>query len=457
MVWPSRSVTGPVSPAARRIIDGLGVVGLLVIVALVWRTGQYSAFLYRGGMALLSVATALVVAASVHPASRVARGLGWAPLVWLGVRSYGIYLWHEPIIILTTPAGSHGIDLARAAAQVAASIVLAALSWRYLEEPIRHGALGRMWSAARAANWRPRAMPRSARLALSGTAVMVVLTVVALAGVHLPRLDDSTSVQAATGAPDLGPVSITERTASAVAGNGGPTGRGGADPPGPGHSSSRTACHSVAHIGDSTSEGLVSADYLPDPAQRLDAQYARVGVTEQHLEITGATSIVETLPGGTDAAKVAERLVASGYRGCWVLALGTNDTADVAVGSSVTLAARIRRMMQIIGDEPVMWVNVKSLVTSGPYAESNMELWNAALTDACPSYPNMRVFDWASVAENRWFIPDGIHYYSPGYAARAHLIANALAQAFPADGAPSGGGCVVETKPISVPVRGIPK
>jgi hypothetical protein len=207
------------------------------------------------------------------------------------------------------------------------------------------------------------------------------------------------------------------------------------------------------HIGDSTSAGMISSDYLPDPAQRLAAQYARVGVTDVQLEITAATSIVETLPGGTNAEEVARRLVKDGYRGCWVIALGTNDTADVYVGSSVGLSTRIKRMMSVIGDQPVMLVNVKSLVASGPYAETNMQLFNQALVQACPKYPNMRIFDWASVARDSWFIPDGIHYYSPGYAARAHLIANALAQAFPKSG--PGSGCIDRVKPISLPVLGV--
>jgi lysophospholipase L1-like esterase len=209
------------------------------------------------------------------------------------------------------------------------------------------------------------------------------------------------------------------------------------------------------HIGDSTSEGLVSSDYLPDPAQRLRAQYARVGVTEEHFEITGATSIVETLSGGTNAYEVARRLASNGYRGCWVIALGTNDTADVYVGSSVGLSTRIKRMMSVIGDEPVMWVNVKSLVAGGPYAEANMQLWNQALVQACSEYPNMRVFDWASLARAAWFIPDGIHYTSAGYAARAHLIANALAQAFPASGETRPPSCIVRPRPISERVLGV--
>jgi hypothetical protein len=139
-----------------------------------------------------------------------------------------------------------------------------------------------------------------------------------------------------------------------------------------------------------------------------------------------------------------------------VIALGTNDTADIYVGSSISLSTRINQMMSVIGNQPVMWVNAKTLVTSGPYAESDMQDWNSALEQACLRYPNMRVFDWASVARDNWFIPDGIHYYSPGYAARAHLIANALAQAFPASGAsPGSSNCVVRVKPLSVPVLGV--
>ena len=151
-------------------------------------------------------------------------------------------------------------------------------------------------------------------------------------------------------------------------------------------------------------------------------------------EISGARSIVETYDGQPNAYTVAAQLVRHGYRGCWVLALGTNDTADVAVGSPTGVATRIREMMSLIGNQPVMWVNVKSLLASGPYAERNMTLWNQALVRACASYPSMRVYDWAAATQDSWFISDGIHYTSAGYAARARLIAQALARAFPARG-----------------------
>ena len=149
-VWPSRKLRDSMSKASTWCLDAVGVVGLLVIAALIWRTTEYSAFLYQGGLVLLSVATALVVAAVAAPASRVGRALGVGPLRWIGVRSYGIYLWHYPIIVLTTPANSTD-SLGRGALQVAASIVVAALSWHFVEEPIRHGALERWWKGLRSA------------------------------------------------------------------------------------------------------------------------------------------------------------------------------------------------------------------------------------------------------------------------------------------------------------------
>ena len=188
----------------------------------------------------------------------------------------------------------------------------------------------------------------------------------------------------------------------------------------------------MVHIGDSTSDGLFSSDYEPNPANRIPARYADVGVKNTIERVVGGTSIVETLPGTQNAYQMASELIRDGYHGCWVLALGTNDTADVYAGSNVGRVQRIQKMMALIGNQPVMWVEVKSLLSSGPYAEQNMLQWNAALAQELPHYPNMRLFDWPAVVQNSWFIDDGIHYTSNGYEHRAQLIADALAVAFPA-------------------------
>jgi peptidoglycan/LPS O-acetylase OafA/YrhL len=423
MVWPSRRLRANITASARRVLDGMGVAGLLVIAVMIWRTGQYSGFLYRGGFVLLSVATVLVIAAIAHPACKLGPALGREPLRWIGVRSYGIYLYHFPIIVLTTPASDHGFDLARAIPQVAATIAVSALSWRYVEEPIRHGALGRLLARLRAEGWRPEALPQRGRLALAGLAVVLAVAAAGLAGVG----------SGLTGGPSAAAGSNIAKTIKAP---GSPATAANTLP-------GQSSCRAVIHIGDSTSEGLDSPDYLPNPSERISHQYARVGATTQHLEIAGARSIVETNEGVSNAYDVAREWIRRGYDGCWVLALGTNDAANVFVSPNTDELARIERMMSVIGDRPVLWVNVRSLLQDGPYSEQDMERWNTALLEECQKYPNMRVFDWASEVQDDWFIDDGIHFTSFGYAQRSRSIADALAHAFPATGPVQASDCVV--------------
>ncbi len=552
MVWPSTGLAPLAGTGARRLLNTMGWAGLVGIAVLVFATNQYSSFLYRGGLVLLSLATVMVLAAATHPQGRVGAVLGCRPLRWLGVRSYGIYVWHYPLIVLTSPASSTGLDLPRAFLQVVATLVLADLSWRYVESPIRQGALGRAWHQLRTAR-RPRlrTVPPTRWATFAVLPVALVAVVAALAG-YFPS---APAGALATGSPEgtatgglVGTFTSPTPTTVAARATGGATaavGRAGSARPSgvlPGHTTRRTtpttrrvrtstthrasttrttahraatthttvagrartgvtgatthtgttrahahkvvpkphgavpttgahrhtpssvhtttapptgaanlltSCKEVVHIGDSTSESLVSTAYLPDPAQRLQAQYARVGVQVSVMRIVGGTSVVETLPGTQDAYQMAQELVRSGYHGCWVVALGTNDAADIYVGSNVGAAARVQHLMSVIGDQPVLWVNVKTLLSSGPYSEANMQAWDTTLVSECSRYPNMRVFNWAGMAQPSWFIADGIHYSSQGSAPRAAAIADALATAFPAGAPPlrpagaGTGSCVI--------------
>jgi hypothetical protein len=196
----------------------------------------------------------------------------------------------------------------------------------------------------------------------------------------------------------------------------------------------RTSCQSVAHVGDSTSVDLVSPASLPDAAQRLGAQYRDVGVRHLQIDASGGRSVVEEMPDQVNGYKVAGSYWAHGYRGCWVFALGTNDVANVQAGSAIGLTARIDRMMSAAHGEPVLWVNTRTELSAGPWADAGEQAWDAALAKALKAYPNLRIFNWAAVAQPAWFLGDGIHYNTAGCAIRAHDIAAALARAFPATG-----------------------
>jgi len=452
LAWPSENKReagngpGKASRLVLRIgLDVLGVAGLAVIGVMVWKVGQYSPFAYRGGLVLLSVATVAVVAATAYPASVVGTALGWRPLRWIGVRSYGIYLWHYPVIVLTTPANTKP-SLTMVALQVAASILLAALSWKLVEEPIRHGAIGRAWGKVRAAGWRRalRQVNVSGLAATTGTMALVVVAAAGLSGVVRGGTGSRVGSVLSEGTLQL-PVTKTvvkgpKRNSSPGASQSpGGTTQAGTASSGP----LRTSCRAVAHIGDSTSDGLVSPSYLPKPRERIVAQYEDVGVRSVVTDISGARSVVEVLPGQVNGFDAMRKITRDGFRGCWVVALGTNDTADVAAGSNVGLTTRIDRVMKAAHGEPVMWVNVRSLLNGGPYAEANMARWDQSLLKECPKYPNMRVYNWAAEVKRKWYISDGIHFTSIGYKHRAKMIAEALANSFPASGQSSG--CLVSS------------
>jgi peptidoglycan/LPS O-acetylase OafA/YrhL len=111
----------------------------LLFLNLVGQDDVYVWSFFTGETTLLAVASAALIAAVVLAArSRLARILAYAPLVWLGRRSYGIYLWHFPLIGLATPVhGYTGVTLlASRAAACSATVGVSAVSYRWLERPV---------------------------------------------------------------------------------------------------------------------------------------------------------------------------------------------------------------------------------------------------------------------------------------------------------------------------------
>jgi len=167
--------TAPARRVATRAVTALGrrvdhVIAVLVIgISASWVVvdGATSAALYRGGLLLHSaVAAVIVTALATVPAGRMAGALSWRPLVWVGVRSYGLYLWHWPVYV-TLSSERTGLDgAALTVVRIAVSTALAAASFRLVEDPIRHRAT---WVRDR------RGIP-----ALAGAVVLVATTLIVL-------------------------------------------------------------------------------------------------------------------------------------------------------------------------------------------------------------------------------------------------------------------------------------
>jgi peptidoglycan/LPS O-acetylase OafA/YrhL len=152
--WQHRSTRGPARRVWARslLVDLVGVGALVGIVCCFLYMDEFQPYLYQGGFAALGLVTVAAIAATVHPRARlVPRLLGVAPLRWVGLRSYGIYLWHWPVFMVTRPELDVPFDGPPLfIIRVAASLALAELSYRYVETPIRTGGPVGAWRALRA-------------------------------------------------------------------------------------------------------------------------------------------------------------------------------------------------------------------------------------------------------------------------------------------------------------------
>ncbi len=142
MVWrPVAIMRGPLRNAAR-LLDMVAVVGLLLLALLSWRLhfvtpAGADPWLFRGGFLLTSFATLMVIAAVTHRRTLVGRLLGMRPLLWVGTRSYGLYLYSWPIYQVIREVAGNALTLPQFIAAMFATVVITELSYTLIETPIR--------------------------------------------------------------------------------------------------------------------------------------------------------------------------------------------------------------------------------------------------------------------------------------------------------------------------------
>jgi hypothetical protein len=143
--WIPQNFTTQVSKKAQDFIDGIGIFGFIGIIATFLLIDETKPTLYKIAFPLAGLFGASIIMSVVHPASRFAPILQNPIFVWIGQRSYAMYLWHWIIFQVTRPS----VDLAGQmwalyALRILIVFALADISLRYVEQPIRRGAL-KLW------------------------------------------------------------------------------------------------------------------------------------------------------------------------------------------------------------------------------------------------------------------------------------------------------------------------
>lgn len=122
----------------RNRLNILSIAAFAIFIGSIVLVNEYNPFLYRGYMLLFSINSALLILCVCKQGNSLGRFLSCKPLSWIGKRSYGIYLWHYPIFVLSTPINEIGnINYWRMAFQIIITFIIADISYRFIETPIR--------------------------------------------------------------------------------------------------------------------------------------------------------------------------------------------------------------------------------------------------------------------------------------------------------------------------------
>ncbi|MBG9452688.1 peptidoglycan O-acetyltransferase [Lysinibacillus sphaericus] len=139
LVWPMKRLSSQkLSTDHVNKLNAISLVAFSIFILSIIFVDEYQTFLYRGGMFLFCLNAAILIACVCHPISILGKILSLKPLRWIGSRSYGIYLWHYPIMVLGTPVHEIGNPAYwRVALQLVLILMIAELSYRFIEMPIR--------------------------------------------------------------------------------------------------------------------------------------------------------------------------------------------------------------------------------------------------------------------------------------------------------------------------------
>ena len=140
--WIPQNFTKTVSKKAQDFIDGVGFIGFIGILAAFLFIDETQPTLYKIAFPLAGVCGAAIVMSVVHPASRFAPVLQNPVFLWIGERSYAIYLWHWVIFQVTRPTVDlAGKEWALYALRILIVLALSDISLRFVELPIRRGVI----------------------------------------------------------------------------------------------------------------------------------------------------------------------------------------------------------------------------------------------------------------------------------------------------------------------------
>ena len=364
--WKPQNLTKEITKRAQDFVDLIGVFGFLGLLSAFLFINESDPTLYRIAFPLTALFGCATLISVIHPASRFAPILSTRPALWIGERSYGIYLWHWIVFQLTRPSiDLVGDDWALYSLRVLIVFALADISYRYIETPVRRGYF-ELWF--RGMKYRtPSVRIRQKLSAL--LAVVVTLFATTLISINAIERADEIAAQ--------------DQLEQELAAN--------------------SANTEDDVITDATTPGLwVTGDSVILGIRNVLASYERIELINARV----GRQIGELI----EVARTDQKFVADSPV---VLNLGNNNRL---VESDVTA------LFEIVKDQP------RVIVVNTAVPRSWRDENNEIISRVTSRYPNTTLIDWQKLSEGHpeYFASDGVHLNPPGVNAYVSAILEVL-------------------------------
>jgi len=367
--WVPTNLDRNISQRAQDFVDGVGVIGFLGLLCTFFFIDESHPTLYRIAFPLAAIFGCAVLTSLVHPASRFSPILSSKPIVWIGQRSYGIYLWHWVIFQVTRP----NVDLAGAnwainCARILVVVALADISLRWIEIPIRRGRLSNWF---RGMKYRTRSVQRREK---TWVALGVITLLLSTSGASWAALHESSQTLKVE-------TSLIVQTTPTVAPSIGAS-QAATPAPKPG----------LWVTGDSIILGIRAKLQSHFPIALINARVGR--------QIGELIQVVQSDRMGMENSPV-------------IFDLGNNNRL---------VESDVRTLFDLLKNQPKMIV-VNTAVPRA-WKEDNDQLIQKVIAD----YPQAQLIDWATISAGHpeYFAPDGVHLSDAGGDVYVNAILEAL-------------------------------
>lgn len=138
LVYPMDKLSSPTNVKESVLYSVVSLTSISTLIAIMFYTSEYNTWLYRGGFLLVAVLGLIIIISSGKQHTFISKALSFRPIVFIGKISYSLYLWHFPIIVLTTPVSEIGNpNLFYVTLRIILTVIAATLSYLFVETPIR--------------------------------------------------------------------------------------------------------------------------------------------------------------------------------------------------------------------------------------------------------------------------------------------------------------------------------